>query len=84
MDEKLILNDGTELRGHMIETETRLFLYVTGLTMAELFPLLNDPARTERITGEQYGTVTVISGYRRLMSISDEGGGLVSAGLKKQ
>lgn len=35
MEEKLILNDGTELTGHLIETETRLFLYIYNLSLEE-------------------------------------------------
>ena len=43
MDEKLTLNDGTELTGHMVETDSRLFLYLYGITLTEAFELLNDP-----------------------------------------
>ena len=83
MDEKLTLNDGTELTGHMTETETRLFVYVWEKTLAEAFALLNDPEKTERITGDQYGVVSLAVGYTKLMSISEEPGGMICAGLKK-
>ena len=83
MEEKLTLNDGTELQGHAIETETRLFVYVWGKTLTEVFELLNDPEKTKRIIAERYGEMQTFRGYKRLMSISDEGSGMISASLKK-
>lgn len=83
MEENLILNNGTELAGHLLETETRLFVYVYGTTLGALFPLLNDPEVTEKIEWNRYGTTGTVSGYRKLKSISDEGNGLISASLVK-
>ena len=83
MEEKLILKDGTELHGHQIETDTRLFLYIFDLTMAEVFELLIDPEKTKSITWERYGSTGKVTGYKRLMSISDEGNNMISASLKK-
>ena len=82
MDEKLILKDGTELHGHQIETEIRLFLYVFDKTMAEVFELLNDPEKTKIITWNRYGETGKVTGYKRLMSISDENN-MICASLKK-
>ena len=82
MDEKLILKDGTELHGHQIETEIRLFLYVFDKTMAEVFELLNDPEKTKTITWNRYGETGKVTGYKRLMSISDENN-MICASLKK-
>ena len=82
MDEKLILKDGTELHGHQIETEVRLFLYVFDLTLAEVFQLLIDPEKTKSITWERYGNTGKVTGYKRLMSISDENT-MICASLKK-
>lgn len=83
MNEKLILNDGTELNGHAIETDIRLFLYVFDSTLAEVFELLIDPDKTKVIKWERYGTTGTIRGYKHLMSISEESGGMISASLKK-
>lgn len=83
MEEKLILRDGTELEGHLLKTETRLFVYVYGLTLAEAFDLMNDPEKTEEIEAEQYGQTKTVSGYNHLVSISEEAGGMVSASLRK-
>lgn len=83
MDEKLTLNDGTELTGHMLETESRLFVYVWEKTMAEAFELLNDPERTKKIVADRYGATQTVKGYKHLVSISEEAGGMVSASLKK-
>lgn len=83
MDEMLKLNDGTELSGHAIEANERLFLYIGGKTMAEVFELLNDPEKTKKIVANRYGQETTIRGYKRLMSISDQGTGMIDASLKK-
>lgn len=83
MNEKLTLNDGTEIVGHIIETETRLFLYVYGVMLADAFGLLNDPEKTKKIVAERYGETTTVQGYRKLMSISVEQGDMISASLKK-
>ena len=83
MDEKLTLNDGTELEGHLIETDIRLFVYVWNRSLGDVFALLNDPEKTKKIVEERFGQSKTVKGYKRLMSISDEGNGMVSASLKK-
>ena len=84
MDGKLILNDGTELVGHMIETDSRLFVYLYEITLGEAFELLNDPEKTKVIKGEQYGVKQTIRGYKHLCSVSEEmGGQMISGSLKK-
>ena len=83
MDEKLILNDGTEIKGHYIETELRLFVYVWELTLTEAFELLNDPEKTKKITMIRNGVTQVVKGYKKLMSISEESGGMIASSLKK-
>ena len=83
MDEKLILRDGTELEGHLLETETRLFVYVYNLTLAEAFEVFDDPDKTAEIEAEQYGQTKTVSGYNHMVSISEEAGGMVSASLRK-
>lgn len=84
MDEKLILNDDTEIQGHLIETESRLFLYMYNITLAEAFNLLIDPEKTETIRWERYGETGTIEGYRKLMSMSVEMNDMICASLKKQ
>lgn len=83
MNEKLTLNDGTELNGHLIETETRLFLYVYDMQMDEVFNLLYDPEKTKKIVAERGGEKTTVKGYKVLMSISVETSNMISASLKK-
>lgn len=81
--ETLTLNDGTVLNGHLIETDGRLFLYVYDLSMAEVFTLLIQPAKTEKIIANRNKQEQVVMGYRKLVSVSDEGGGMISGALKK-
>lgn len=83
MDETLTLNDGTVLVGHLLETETRLFVYVWEKTLAEAFELLIDPERTKKIVADRYGVKETVRGYKHLMSISEEAGGMIAGSLKK-
>lgn len=83
MDETLTLNDGTELTGHLLETENRLFVYVWGKTLAEAFELLIDPERTKKIVATRYGETQTVKGYKHLVSISEETGGMIAGSLKK-
>lgn len=83
MDEKLTLNDGTEMTGHLLESGSRLFVYVYELTLAEAFEVLNDPERTKKIVAEQYGVKATVRGYKHLVAISEESGGMISASLRK-
>lgn len=84
MDEKLTLNDGTELVGHMIETDSRLFVYLYEITLAAAFELLNDPEKTKVIKSERYGEKQTVRGYKHLCSVSEEmGGQMISGSLKK-
>lgn len=81
--ETLTLNDGTVLHGHLIETDGRLFLYIYDLSMAEAFTLLIQPAKTEKIIANRNRQEQTVMGYRKLVSVTDEGCGMISAGLKK-
>ncbi len=85
MEQKLTLNDGTELAGsYAIQSGERLFVYVYAeIGFGELFALLNDPEKTEQITVKQFGEETVHRGYRELYCIRKEDGGWISAGLRK-
>ena len=78
MEEKLILNDGTEIENaHCFESDGRLFVYITGTSdMQRYFNLLIDPDNTAKIKAVQYGVETVHSGYVDLYSISKESGNI--------
>lgn len=83
MDEKLTLNNGEEVQGHLLETDTRLFLYLYEISLADAFALLIEPENTKIIKWERYGTKGTVRGYKHLVSISEESGGMISASLKK-
>ena len=83
MDEKLILNNGTEIDGHLIEMNDRLFLYIYNLTLAEVFELLIVPENTMEIISIQYGQESTVRGYDHLSAISEETVNMVSAVMKK-
>ena len=83
MEQKLIFNDGTEVRGHLLESGERLFLYMYGNDMAGLFALLNNAENVSAIVYEGYGERVTVRGYNHLCCISEETGGMISAVLKK-
>ena len=82
MEEKLTLNDGTELNGHALQSGADLFLYVHGMTLAELYPILSDAEKTVKIDEDRYGDQTTYTGYNYLYCIREERTGMVSAGLR--
>ena len=84
MEEKLTLNDGTELAGHAIEAGGRLYVYLDDSTLAAAFTALNDPDRTRRITANRYGEETDYIGYTHLKAVSEESGTQVNAVLTKE
>ena len=84
MEEKLTLNDGTELAGHAIEAGGRLYVYLDDSTLAEAFTALIDPDRTRRITADRYGEETNYIGYTHLKAVSEESGTAVNAVLAKE
>lgn len=83
MDEKLILNDETELTGHAIEFNNQLFLYIHEMGMADVFQELINPEKVKKITGITGEIKAVFRGYKKLTAIRDEGNGLISAVLLK-
>jgi len=84
MDERLTLNDGTEIRGHLIETNGRLFLYMYEITLQEAFELLIEPENTEAIRWERNGETGTAEGYGHLYSVTEEmDGQMITAALKK-
>ena len=83
MEETLKLNDGTKLGGHALLSDGTLWIYLDSSTMADAFPLLNDPEKTKRITETRWGEKTVFTGYSHLFCIREESEGMLSAGLRK-
>lgn len=84
MDEKLILNDGTEIVGHLIQSGNRLILYMYEISLQDAFDLLIDPERTRVIKWTRYGEKGTLRGYKQLMAISVErGGAMICASLEK-
>lgn len=84
MAEKLTLNDGTEIDGHLIESGERLFLYMRGITMKEAFDVLIDPENTKSIQCERYGKKETVKGYKHLYSVTEELNGMITASLMKK
>lgn len=84
MNEPITLNDGTVLTGHVAEASARLFVYVYGdKTLGEVFPLMNDPDKTKKITVGEGDKVTIYKNYKTLCSISKESLGMISVILQK-
>ncbi len=79
----LTLNDGTEITGYYIETETRLFLYMFGYDLTTLFNILSESDKTSVIRMNRNGQESQVSGYNHLYCISEERNGMITAGLKK-
>lgn len=76
MEEKLRLNNGTEILGDLIEEDGKLFLYMTGISLVQAFNALKDPDAAMRITAAAFGQETVYSGYSHLSRIGEENGGV--------
>lgn len=81
--ETLTLNDGTVLNdSSAIESDRSLFLYIYNLTLEEVFPLLTDSEKTERIIYTQ-GTERIFLGYTKLIALRDEGNNLTTAVMRR-
>lgn len=83
MNEKLTLNDGTEIAGHLLEVNERLFLYLQEISLEDAFNLLIDPENTMIIYAERYGQKTTVTGYVALYAISRENGQICATLRKK-
>ena len=82
MNEKLTLNNGTEIEGHLIEASGVLFLYMQGITYEKAFELLDVPENVKKIKAERYGAVQTVKGYKELYTLTKENG-FISAGIRK-
>ena len=84
----LTLNDGTILQNSSaLLSSGMLFIYVreTGITIADVFNLLVDPSKTERIVFTQVnGDEVVFLEYEKLIAVRDEGDGLFTAVLRHE
>lgn len=79
--EKLTLNDGTVLENsHALLVGDKLFIYISsGATFAEVFELLNDPEKTKKIVQDRYGVTDTFRGFKRLINVTDELNGMITA-----
>ena len=85
MQEKLTLNDGTVLENSNAILSGNLFLYVNGYDLATVFNLLIVPGKAKMIIYTQNNGETVtFNVYKKLISVSDEGNGLVTAVLTRE
>lgn len=83
MNETLTLSDGTQLAGHCIEADGALWVYLEKAPLGDLFPVLNDPEKTQAIRANWYGAETEYRGYNHLFCIREEID-QVNAGLRKK
>ena len=74
--ELLILNDGTEVTGHIMADGDgqAIFVYLDGKTIYEGVLLFSDPEKTQRITAIFHGNEQVYEGYTELWSVNHEFG----------
>ena len=84
MVENLVLNDGTQLMNASAIDSGDLFLYINGHNLRKVFGWLIDPEKTAEIRYIMCdATVQTFSGFTKLIAVRDEGGGLVTAVLRK-
>ena len=85
MEQKLTLNDGTELLNSSVaEDGDILWLYVyADIAFGDLFSLLNDPEKAKKIVATFGETTTTYRGFKELFCIRKEKIGFISAGLRK-
>ena len=83
--ETLTLNDGTVLLNSSVyQDELRLYVYVrNNSNMQEVFNLLIVPEKTVRIITNADNVEKAFNGFTKLVTITDEGNGTITAVLKK-
>ncbi len=74
--EMLILNDGTEVNGHILPNGDgiTIFVYLTGKTVIEGVMLFSDREKSKVVTAIDHGAEKVYEGYTELYSASHEFG----------
>lgn len=84
--ETLTLNNGTILENSNAHRDgERLYVYIqNGSTMAEVFGLLNDPEKTEKIIKKapEMDDQT-FNEFKKLIAVTDQENGMITAVLKK-
>lgn len=72
MVDRITLNDGTVLEGHILENGDgqMIFVYLDGMSLTDGFVIFNDPERTKRI----YAGEKTYEGYTQLWAINNEFG----------
>lgn len=82
MNEKLILNDGTELTGHLVDADGTLFLCIFSIGLQDAFNLLIEPDNVKTIKWQKDGAKGTVKGYKTLFLIADVNG-MIDARLRK-
>ena len=74
--ETLTLVDGTILDGHVLPSSDmdRIFVYLTGKTLAEGYAVFSDAVNIAVITEMNHGTEHVYEGYTEITAINNEYG----------
>lgn len=65
---------GNEYSGHCILTDTRLFVYLDKMSIADGFAIISAPHALDTIIEKSYGRETTYTGYTELAAISAEYG----------
>lgn len=82
--ETLTLNDGTVLERSNVILSDYLFLYFNEYGIQEIFNLLIDPEKTEKIIYTRInGEKVTFEEYTKLISVRDEGNDLITAVMRK-
>ena len=80
----LKLSDGTVWEGaYLLNVDGRLFLYIPGAAMRDVFDKLIEPANTGAISFTEGRDETVYEGFTRLTAVRDEENGMITAVLRK-
>ena len=74
--EVLILNDGTNVEGHILDggDERSIFVYLDNKTVVEGVLLMSDPDKTYVIKALNHGVEHIYEGYTQIYSASNEYG----------
>ena len=83
MPGNILLNDGTELEGSVMMDGNTLWMDVDGISFRRACRDLMEPAKTEKITVQEYGVRNVYTGFTHLFYLRETAGVMVSAGLVK-
>lgn len=74
--EILILNDGTEVNGTILESGDMqtIFVYLDSMSIVDGVMLFSDEEKTAKITAMNHGAEHIYEGYTKLWSASHEFG----------